>query len=147
LTPLTHDSITSEVGDGLLAATPDKSTQGLQHESTTAVSRAFGLINLFQDAAAGIGCMETVRLTTKSWDIDLRETKQILDTGKCGGEWRIERILGSSHGGLPNADATRIWDLFYMRTNGYEDDAGWARAARKHEKAVIRLVTTLSREL
>jgi hypothetical protein len=146
LIPLTHGSTTGEAGDRPLTVTPNESTQGLQYGSATAVSRALALIELFQDAGARIGCMETAGLTTKSWDNDLQEAKQILDTGRCGGEWRVERILSSSHGELLNADATRTWNLFYMKTNGYEDDASWARVARKHEKAVIRLVTTLSRE-
>jgi hypothetical protein len=110
------------------------------------IGRALGLINLFQESSTKIACKETAKSMNKRWDNDLQDMKRILDTGKCVGEWKVECILNTSHGELLNQDVIKTSELFSMRTKGYKEDVNWARVARKHEKAIIRLVTTLPRE-
>jgi hypothetical protein len=140
-----QDNASKGRGNQHLFIVPEKSTNGLHHESVVTLNRAQGLINLFYEASTGMVCREATQSINKKWNNEVQETKRILDTGRRFGERKVEKFLYSSHGGLLSEDATKTSELFYKGTNGREDDTSWARAVRKHEKAIVRLAM-LSRE-
>jgi hypothetical protein len=100
-------------------------------------------VERFEMANANTLSMETSGLMDNEWEGEDEAVAKVLTIGKAVGLDKYQRILTACKPMEMDDNATQVNQLLY---GGPEDDAsvGWARIAKKQEKAARRLVKTFS---